>query len=216
MRSSSGFGLALAAFAFVVSVLLAAAALLQFFPRWRTPDAVPAPAVLPTVGGAGLIPLLLGAITLLLVGVFVLLLLLVMCSCCRKASLPFPVPPDLSKLAGILRDVSAKMKTTAGAIDTANAIVDPAREKLTSVTSFKISKPKFKSIGHIEVLGFSGEAWVPDGNEEWSPFDDEAARKLKAFADDATGKTALAGASTTLRDQAVILEQQASALEGQS
>lgn len=168
--------------------------------------------------GVTVVPLLIGIVVLVLVGIFFLLLVLVMCTCCCKGGgpgLPLPPLPDLSKLAAILRGIATALRDGATKIDTANTIVDNARGKLQTVTSFKVRVPKFRESG-INVnypSVYEGPLMVPDGWWEKSPFDDDTTTKLTAFANDVSGKSALDAASGMLRDKADALEGQANALD---
>jgi hypothetical protein len=169
--------------------------------------------------GVTLVPLLIGIVALVLVGIFFLLLILVMCTCCCKGGgpgLPLPPLPDLRKLAAILREIARALRNGADAIADANTVVNDARSKLASASGFTVRVPKFRSIGHVTVGPFSGEAFAPDGFEDRSPFDDDAKRKLNSFTDDVTGKAALDGAAGLLRNKATVLDQQADVIDPQS
>jgi hypothetical protein len=202
-----------------VVLFAAVVLLLQSIGHWPRPDIRSTTPALPSFGdGSMLSPLLLGAILLVLVGIFVLLMVLVFCVCgCKGGSgIPLPGLPDLGKLATILRGIATALRDGATKIDTANTIVDDARGKLQTVTSFKVRVPKFKSVPntHVEVpLIYSGPVIVPDGDEEKSLFDDDTTTKLTAFANDVSGKSALDAASGMLRDKADALEGQANALD---
>lgn len=202
--------------ALVLGFVVLIAALVLFVQRlayWPRPDGPLPIHGLPSFGGEPmLIPFLLGAILLVLVGVFVLLMVVGFCMCgCKGVGIPLPGLPDVKKLATILRGIATALKDGAAKIDTANTIVNDARGKLPTVTSFKVTKPKLKKIP----LPGGGEGWVPDGTEEVSPFDDDVIQKLTTFANDATGKSALDAASGMLRDKAAILEEQANTLDSQ-
>jgi hypothetical protein len=158
-----------------------------------------------------------------LFGVFVLLLVLVLCMCLGKSgggiSIPIPdipTPPGLSKIASILRVIAASLRDIAAGIDTANGVVNQAREKLESVTDFKVKKPILESKGSIRIGPWDGEVYAIVGFEDVSPFDDETKEKLNTFANDVTGKAVLDGASSKLYEKADTLDQQANNLDSQS
>jgi hypothetical protein len=206
-----------------LAAVLAVAALpflhLPFGPGREVVTAAAAP-VAAAGAGLGLIALLLGGILLVLVGSAVLLLLLLICCMCKGCggglNIPLPGLPDLRKLAGILHGIAGALRASASAIDTANSTIDPAREKLSTITNFTVSKPTLESKGTVNIGIWSGEVWVITGWEDWSPFDNDATQKIRAFADDVTGKTAMDNASSQLRGQAALLDQQANTLEGQT
>lgn len=219
-RSPCGVGCAFAASVLGLALLLAAAMLLllRYSSRWATPHDGPAPpAFQPFADGIGLTPLLLGAILLVLFGVFALLLPLAFCVCkCGAKGLPLPGFPDLHGIAKILRDIAFALRDGADKIDTANGIVDQARGKLTVESiDFKVWVPRFESKGTITIGPWTGEVFVPAGGDWRSPFNDEAKNALKTFVNDATGKAALDGSSALLREKATLLETQANALENQ-
>lgn len=183
------------------------------------PPPVPSPAdgAGSLVGGAFLLFLLL--IPFYLIGFGLLL------CCCCKGFVPapsFPLLlglPDLSKLAAILRAVATELEHLATSIDTANATVKDARDKLTN-DFLSIKKPVVRTHGQTFETPFGSQTVTVLDGIEWEPvFDDDIKSKLNALttnlADDASGQTVLGKASAAMRDQATLLKQKASVLDGQ-
>lgn len=206
-----------AALVLIVATVLAAAILFRpSFRVWPAPDAGVAPMTFAPFSGAGLISLLLVGALMLLFGMFALLLVLVLCSCGCKGhggpSLPLPPLPDGRRLADVLRAVAAALRAMATQLEHTNGTIDQVREKLSEINELTVPVPKFRSIGQITILGFQGEAWVPDGTEQRPLFENRLKAQIERIEDDAPGKDALVNAAYKLREHAAVLEQIASSI----
>lgn len=217
-RHPAGTGLLFgAALVLIVATLLAAAVLFRpSFREWPGADAGIAPVALGPFGGVGLVPLLLVGVLMLMFGMFVLLLVLVVCSCGCKGhgapGLPLPPLPDGRRLADVLRAVAAALRAMATQLDHTDGTIDQVRDKLSELNDLTVPVPKYRSLGPITIVGFQGEAWVPDGTVQRPLFDDRLKAQIDRLADDAPGREALSTASSRLREHAAELEQIASSI----
>jgi hypothetical protein len=184
---------------------------------------VPVPVPPPEIGGVISAGTLVG-------GAFLLFLLLIpfyligfglLCCCLSKGGAPsLPVPqlpelPDMKRLAVILRGIAAELERLADVIEGVATAAEGLRDQISS-DFIDIGRPTVRThsatFGPVTVEVFDGIDWAPMFNDDQK----SALRSWRdKFADDSSGNNVLSTTAASLRAQATMLKQRASALDGQ-